>query len=98
MASLTFDSCSKTAATSNTWMRKSAVTWGSDGLIDFEAGRWIATLDALIGRLDKHCRWLCSSGDASTVAMAVPVRKGLRPFWMMTVMRRQLLSHGCGST
>jgi hypothetical protein len=35
-----------------------------------------------------------SSGDASTVVMAVPVRKGLRPFWMMTVMRRQLLSHG----
>jgi hypothetical protein len=37
-----------------------------------------------------------SSGDASTVVMAVPVRKGLRPFWMMTVMRQQLLSHGCG--
>jgi hypothetical protein len=37
-----------------------------------------------------------SSGDASTVVMAVPVRKGLRPFWMMTMMRRQLLSHGCG--
>jgi hypothetical protein len=71
MASLTFDSCSKTAATSNTWMRKSAVTWGSDGLIDFEAGRWIATLDALIGRIVDGCavvamrawwRWLCLLG------------------------------------
>jgi hypothetical protein len=35
-----------------------------------------------------------SSGNASTVVMAVPVRKVLRLFWMMTVMRRQLLSHG----
>ena len=37
-----------------------------------------------------------SSGNASTLVMAVPVRKGLWPFWMMTVMRWQLLSHGCG--
>jgi hypothetical protein len=45
--------------------------WGSDGLIDFEAGRWIATLDALIGRIVDGCavvamrawwRWLCLLG------------------------------------
>jgi hypothetical protein len=103
MASLTYDSCSKITATFKTWMRKSAVSWGSGGL-DFEAGCWIATLDAcLAGRMGivDGCagfvlKPMGSSGDASTVVMAVPVRKGLRPFWMMTMMRRQLLSHGCG--
>ena len=124
MESLTFDSCSKTTATSNTWIRKSAVTWGRDGL-DFEAGHWIATLgqmhivDGCAGfvlepmgssgdasTVVRMCivdgcagfvlKPMGSSGDASTVVKAVPVRKSLRLFWMMTVMRRRLISHGCG--
>jgi hypothetical protein len=85
----------KTTATSNTWIRKSAETWGSDGL-DFEAGNWIATLGQM--RIVDGCagfvlKPMGSSGDASTVVKAVPVRKGLRLFWMMTVMRRWLISH-----
>jgi hypothetical protein len=72
-------------------MRKSAVSWGRQLSMLCLAGR-MGIVDGCAGFVLKP---MGSSGNVSTVMMAVPVRKGLRPFWMMTVMRRQLLSHGC---